>query len=264
MRILVVNDDGISAEGLAVAEEIAAAVAGSAEDVWVVAPAFEQSGVAHCISYIRPMRLEPLGPRRVAIEGSPADCVLAAVHEIMKDSPPDLILSGVNRGHNVAEDTLYSGTIGGAMEAALQGYRAIALSQYYGPGNHGLDDPYEAARVHGPAVIRAILEADVWEDRRYGVFYNVNFPPVTAAGITGIRVTRQGHRPNATFGVQVQKAPNMRTYLWLTHGQGNDSAEPGSDAYETLHGAITVTPLRADLTAEDLVAPLARVIDRAP
>jgi 5'-nucleotidase len=262
MRILVVNDDGISSEGLVVAEEIAAQVAGGPENVWVVAPAFEQSGVAHCISYIRPMRLEPLGPRRVAIEGSPADCVLAGIHEIMKDGPPDLILSGVNRGHNVAEDTLYSGTVGGAMEGALQGCRSIALSQYFGPGNRSIADPYESARVHGADVVRAILKADIWEDHRYGVFYNVNFPPVPADGIAGVRATRQGHRPEATFGVQVQVAPNMRTYLWLTHGKGNESAAPGTDAYESMNGAITVTPLRADLTAQDLVATLGAAIDR--
>ena len=106
MRILITNDDGISAPGLVVAEEIARELAGPAGEVWVVAPAFEQSGVAHGVSYVRPMRLERLEERRFAVEGSPADCVLAALHEILKDAPPDLVISGVNRGHNVAEDTL--------------------------------------------------------------------------------------------------------------------------------------------------------------
>ena len=131
MRILITNDDGISAPGLAVAEEIARELAGQRGEVWVVAPVFEQSGVSHCVSYIRPMRIEPLAERRFAIEGSPADCVLAALDEILKDAPPDLVLSGVNRGHNVAEDAVYSGTIGGAMEGALNGIRSIALSQYF-------------------------------------------------------------------------------------------------------------------------------------
>ena len=115
MRILITNDDGISAPGLHVAEEIARELAGPAGEVWVVAPAFEQSGVAHAVSYVRPMRLERLDERRFAVEGSPADCVLAGLHEILKGTPPDLVISGVNRGHNVAEDTLYSGTVGGAM-----------------------------------------------------------------------------------------------------------------------------------------------------
>ncbi|PJN95436.1 5'/3'-nucleotidase SurE, partial [Amaricoccus sp. HAR-UPW-R2A-40] len=131
MRILITNDDGISAPGLAVAEAIAAELAGPEGDVWVVAPAFEQSGVGHCVSYIRPMRIEPLEERRFAVEGSPADCVLAGIGEILRDHPPDLIISGVNRGHNIAEDTLYSGTVGGAMEGALHGLPSVALSQYF-------------------------------------------------------------------------------------------------------------------------------------
>ncbi len=118
MRILITNDDGISAPGLKIAEAIANDLAGPTGEVWVVAPAFEQSGVAHCVSYVRPMRLEHLDDKRYAVEGSPADCILAGLFEILKNSPPDLILSGVNRGHNVAEDVLYSGTIGGAMEGA--------------------------------------------------------------------------------------------------------------------------------------------------
>ena len=157
MRILLTNDDGIAAPGLAVAEAIAAEIAGPSGEVWVVAPAFEQSGVSHCISYIRPMRLEQLEARRFAVEGSPADCVLAGIGEIL-DGPPDLVLSGVNRGHNVAEDTLYSGTIGGAMEGALHGFRAVAMSQYYGPTAG--PDPFGAARAHGAAVVRRLLERE--------------------------------------------------------------------------------------------------------
>ncbi len=141
MRILLTNDDGISAPGLAVAEAIAHELAGPAGEVWVVAPAFEQSGVAHSVSYVRPMRLERLEPRRFAVEGSPADCVLAGLHEILKDGPPDLVISGVNRGHNVAEDTLYSGTVGGALEAALHRIPAVALSQYFGPATAAAPTP---------------------------------------------------------------------------------------------------------------------------
>ena len=121
MRILITNDDGINAPGLLTLLNIATEIAGPDGEVWTVAPAFEQSGVAHCISYTHPMMIAQLGERRFATEGSPADCVLAGLHDVMKDAPPDLILSGVNRGNNAAENTLYSGTIGGAMEAALQG-----------------------------------------------------------------------------------------------------------------------------------------------
>ena len=118
MRILITNDDGINAPGLKVLQAIANDLAGPSGEVWTVAPAFEQSGVGHCISYTRPMMIAELAPRRFAAEGSPADCVLAGLHDVMSDALPDLVLSGVNRGNNSAENTLYSGTIGGAMEAA--------------------------------------------------------------------------------------------------------------------------------------------------
>lgn len=259
MRILITNDDGISAPGLAVAEEIAREIAGPDGEVWVVAPAFEQSGVGHCVSYIRPMRLEPLGPRRFAVEGSPADCVLAAVGDILAETPPDLILSGVNRGHNVAEDTLYSGTIGGAMEGALHGFRAIAMSQYFGPARAGTD-AFDAARAHGAGVVRRLLAGARWSAEGYHTFYNVNFPAVGAAEVRGLRATAQGNRPGPTFGTQPQTAPNGRRYLWLTHGHGNAGAAPGTDARECHDGYVTVTPLRADLTARDEIAPLAEAL----
>jgi 5'/3'-nucleotidase len=260
MRILITNDDGISAPGLRVAEEIAGELAGPGGEVWVVAPAFEQSGVAHAVSYIRPMRLERLEERRFAVEGSPADCVLAGLHDILKGGPPDLVISGVNRGHNVAEDTLYSGTVGGAMEAALHGMRAVAMSQYYGPPDAQRADPFAAARAHGPGLLRRLLDAAAWPDGPYGVFYNVNFPAVPAGEVRGLRATFQGHRAAATFGVLPHVAPNGRRFLWLTHGHGNADSVPGSDSRECHDGHVTVTPLVADLTAHDLIAPLAQAL----
>ena len=145
MRILITNDDGINAPGLEVLTEIATAIAGPEGEVWTVAPAFEQSGVGHCISYTHPMMIAELAPRRFAAEGSPADCVLAAIYDVLDGAKPDLVLSGVNRGNNAAENVLYSGTIGGAMEAALQGIPAIALSQFFGPENARLADPFDFA-----------------------------------------------------------------------------------------------------------------------
>ena len=257
MRILITNDDGITAPGLRTAEAVAAEIAGPDGEVWVVALAFEQSGVAHCISYVRPMRLEQLGPRRFAVEGSPADCVIAGLLEILQGSPPDLVISGVNRGHNVAEDTLYSGTVGGAMEAALHGARAVAMSQYYSPANLAAEDPFEAARLLAPDLLRRLMADAPWESAGNRVFYNVNFPARPAAEVRGIRATVQGKRPGATFGVKPHKAPNGRTFLWLTHGTGNAETAPGSDSREAHDGHVTVTPLIADLTAHDIVATLA-------
>jgi 5'-nucleotidase len=251
MRILITNDDGINAPGLEVLTAIAREVAGEAGEVWTVAPAFEQSGVAHCISYVHPTMIAELGPRRFAAEGSPADCVLAGLHDVLKDTPPDLVLSGVNRGNNAAENVLYSGTIGGAMEAALQGLPAIALSQYYGPDNLSLENPFEAAAVHGAALVRKLWEQAQWDRTDYRVFYNVNFPPVPAASVRGTRVTPQGFRRGTGFSVEGSVAPNGRRFLWIKGGAQHVPTEPGSDAHANLEGYITVTPLRADLTAHD-------------
>ena len=255
MRILITNDDGINAPGLAALEEIAAEVAGPDGEVWVVAPAFEQSGVGHCISYTSPFMVTQHGERRFAAEGSPADCVLAALYDVMKDSPPDLVLSGVNRGNNSAENTLYSGTIGGAMEAALQGYPAMALSQYYGPDNINLDDSFEAARAFGAEVVRKALSAPTTEGI-YSVFYNINFPPVPAAGVKGIKAAPQGRRIGTCFGSEPTIAPNGRKFLWLKGGDQRAPVQPGSDAGVNLEGYISVTPMRADLTDHSLLNDL--------
>src|ERR1700733_6540605 len=130
MRILLTNDDGIHAAGLKLLESIAAELS---DDVTIVAPENDQSGVAHSLSLNDPLRLREISPRHFAVKGTPTDCVIMGVRLVMKDRPPDLILSGINRGLNVAEDVTYSGTIAGAMEGTLLGIPSIALSQGYGP-----------------------------------------------------------------------------------------------------------------------------------
>jgi 5'-nucleotidase len=256
MRILITNDDGINAPGLEVLTEIATEIAGPKGEVWTVAPAFEQSGVGHCISYTHPMMLAQLGHRRFAAEGSPADCVLAAIHDILQGARPDLVLSGVNRGNNAAENTLYSGTVGGAMEAALQGLPAIALSQYLGPETEPLADPFEAARVHGAGVVRALLDRGIWEMGDYRTFYNVNFPPRAAADVRGMRIAPQGFRRDTAFSVEPHMSPSGRKFLWIKGGGQRAPTAPGSDAAVNLEGYIAITPMRADLTAHDLLADL--------
>ncbi len=259
MRILITNDDGINAPGLEVLQAIASELAGAAGEVWTVAPAFEQSGVGHCISYTRPMMLAQMGEKRFAAEGSPADCVLAGLHDVMKDAAPDLVLSGVNRGNNSAENTLYSGTIGGAMEAALQGLPAIALSQYYGPGNIDLENPFEASAQHGVDVVRRILANTPEETGGYRLFYNVNFPPVAAAKVKGTRLATQGFREGLGFSTEPHNAPSGRRFLWIKGGDQRRPTAEGSDAQLNLQGYISVTPMRADLTAHEMLDTLAGI-----
>lgn len=256
MRILITNDDGINAPGLAVLQAIATEIAGPQGEVWTVAPAFEQSGVAHCISYTHPTMIAKLGPRRFAAEGSPADCVLAGIYDVLQGAKPDLVLSGVNRGNNSAENVLYSGTIGGAMEAALQGIPAIALSQFFGPEMDGLTDPFETARTHGTATVRALLDKGIWTGDDYRTFYNVNFPPFPAARVKGMKVAAQGFRRDTSFSAEAQISPTGRRYLWIKGGPQQTPTAPGTDAAVNLDGYISVTPLRADLTAHDLLSDL--------
>ena len=256
MRILITNDDGINAPGLAVLTDIAQEVAGPDGEVWTVAPAFEQSGVGHCISYTHPTMIAELGPRRFAAEGSPADCVIAGLYDVLKDNPPDLILSGVNRGNNAAENTLYSGTIGACIEGALQGVRSIALSQFYGMKNKDLDNPFEAAAVHGAATVRALMNEMLWDDADYKVFYNVNFPPVPASAVKGMAATTQGFRLNTRFRAEAQTSPTGRKFLWVRGGPQHEPTEPGTDAAANLEGFVSITPMRADLTDYALVDTL--------
>ncbi|MEL6608660.1 MAG: 5'/3'-nucleotidase SurE [Pseudomonadota bacterium] len=249
MRILITNDDGINAPGLAVLDTIAREIAGPDGEVWTVAPAQEQSGVAHCISYTRPLLLTQLEDRRFTTDGAPADCVIAGLWQVMADARPDLILSGVNRGNNAAENTLYSGTLGACIEASLQGVPSVGLSQFYGPANAGLPDPFEASAIWGVRAVQACLEAGFDTDAAYPLFYNVNFPPVPAADVKGLAAVAQGRRHGIAFGAKKTTAPNGRDYLWISGGNQQAPTDPGTDAQANLDGHVSITPMRADLTA---------------
>lgn len=257
MRILITNDDGINAPGLEVLTAIAHEIAGDTGEVWTVAPAFEQSGVAHKISYTHPMMIAQMGERRFAAEGSPADCVLAGLHDVLVNARPDLVLSGVNRGNNAGENALYSGTLGGAMEAALQGLPAIALSQYLGPDNFDKPHQFEAAAQHGVACVRKLLDQGLWDNGEdYRLFYNVNFPPVRGADVKGLKVCAQGYRRDAYFGVEPHHSPSGRKFLWIKGGGQHSPTAPGTDVALNLDGYVTITPMRADLTAHDTLPHL--------
>jgi 5'-nucleotidase len=260
MRILVTNDDGISAPGLAVLEDIANEVAGPDGEVWVVAPAFEQSGVGHCINYIKPSMISQLGERRFAIEGSPADCVLAGLGDVV-EGKVDLVLSGVNRGNNAAENTMYSGTIGAAMEAALQGINGIAMSQFYGPENVKLDNPFEAAAATGVDCVRRLVEKSEWGGDDYKLFYNVNFPPCPAAKVKGLAAVAQGYRGDGRMGVHPQVSPSGRKYLWIQGSAQGEPTAPGTDVKANVEGWVSVTPMRCDLTDRSALKGLRDVLD---
>ncbi|MEM6623258.1 MAG: 5'/3'-nucleotidase SurE [Pseudomonadota bacterium] len=257
MRILVTNDDGISAPGLAVAEAIAAEIAGPDGEIWVVAPEGERSGVSHCISYTAPVRLTQLGPRRYTVDGYPADCVLVGLHKVLKDTPPDLVISGVNRGHNVAEDVVYSGTAGAAMEGGLNRVPSIALSQFYRSTDGAPDDLWDAARTFGVQVVRAVMAMPFPGT----VFYNVNFPAEPAAAVQGLKVCRQGIREEATFEITDFTSPANRSFQFYRHRTANISAPEGTDARLLLDGWVTITPLRPALTAEDLLDDARAALD---
>ena len=252
MRILITNDDGIDAPGLAILSDIAETLAGESGEVWCVAPATEQSGVGHCISYTTPTMVRKQGERRYSVQGTPADCVLAAIFDLMPERP-DLILSGVNSGNNAAENVLYSGTIGAAMEGALQGVRSVALSQFYGPRNIGEEHPFSAAREHGLDTLQRLLAADPWDEAGYRLFWNINFPPVPSDEVLGLKVTSQGFRTGGHHHVIRAEAPSHRHYLWV---RGSDQQQPtgeGTDAQANVDGYISLTPMRADLTAHEVL-----------
>ncbi|TFG88700.1 MAG: stationary phase survival protein SurE, partial [Hyphomicrobiales bacterium] len=210
---------------------------------------FERSGVSHAISYTSPMRMTQLDERRYTVDGYPADCVLVGLRVILKNSPPDLILSGVNRGHNVAEDVVYSGTAGAAMEGGLSGIRSIALSQFYSASAKGPDDIWDPTRAWGLKTVRAVLDMP-FADKS---FYSVNFPAVKLDAIRGMTVCPQGIRSDATFEVVPHRAPNGRDFMFLRHNTANSSAPEGCDARLGADGWVTITPLRPQLTATDLL-----------
>ena len=236
-RILVSNDDGVYAPGLKLLERIARQLS---KDVWVVVPQIEQSAASHSLTLSRPLRIRKLSPRRYWLDGTPTDCVLLAIKNILKDHPPDLVLSGVNRGGNLGEDVTYSGTIAAAMEATLLGVPAIALSQYVAGNNR---TKWQTAERHAPGLIRQLVEV-TWPA---GVVVNVNFPDVPADEVTGIEITRQGRRK---VGDELQERldPRGRPYYWIGSMRREEPSRPGTDLAAVHQGAISVTPLYLDLT----------------
>ena len=211
MRILLTNDDGIHAPGLDVLEAIARQFS---DDIWIVAPAEEQSGAGHSLTLSRPVRMREHGPRRFSVSGTPTDAVMMALRTVMPGAP-DLLLSGVNRGAILGDDVTYSGTVSAAIEGSLAGIRSIALSQVYAKEGMGDTVPFGAAAAWGARVIEPLLGAP-FAPR---TLVNVNFPALEPAAVKGIRVVRQGFHDYARGSVVEGTDPRGYRYFWFgLHG----------------------------------------------
>ena len=248
MRILITNDDGIHSPGLGALERIAAHFS---DDIWVVAPELDQSGLAHSLSLNDPLRLRKVSDKHYAVRGTPSDCVIMAIRRLLADKKPDLVLSGVNSGGNLAEDVTYSGTVAGAIEGTLLGVNAIALSQAYTYANEERVVPWGTTEHHAPDIIRKILDFGFPP----GVFYNLNFPNRAADQIKGIAITSQGKLAHALHIDERRDGRNL-PYYWLMYRREPATAEPGSDVEALEKGMVSVSPLRIDMTAYDLADPL--------
>jgi 5'-nucleotidase len=240
MRILVTNDDGIHSPGLVVAENIARALS---DDVWVVAPENEQSGASHSLTLTTPLRLRQIEERRFAVSGTPTDCVMMACLHILKDQVPELILSGVNWGSNLADDVTYSGTIAGAMEGCALGIPSIAMSQCYDEGDRQAID-WSAGEAHGAATVRQLVQAG-WPA---GTLINVNFPGCPADQVKGVKVVPQGKYDLQSTEIEERTDARQRAYYWIGLRRRKATPPDDSDVGAVYGGHIAVTPLHLNLT----------------
>jgi len=251
-RILISNDDGIEAPGLKVLERVARSLS---DDVWVVAPDTEQSGAGHSLTLTRPLRIREIAEKRWAVNGTPTDCIMMAVNKIMADNLPTLILSGINRGGNLAEDVTYSGTVSVAMEGTLAGIPSIALSLCIRPE---LPVAWETAEQYAPQIIKDLMQFDWPRD----VLMNVNFPAFPPEEVKGVRVTEQGRREMVGNNIEERVDPRGFTYFWF--GLGREVGMPGhqADIKTVREKMISVTPLHLDLTHHETRAKLGPALEK--
>ncbi len=256
LRILLTNDDGINAPGLVALEKIARALS---DDVWIVAPEFEQSGMSRALTIHSPLRVRELDERRFAVTGTPTDCIAMAARHLMKDRIPDLVLSGVNRGSNIADDVTYSGTVAGAMEGTVVGVKSIAMSQAIGfSGSPEIQ--WATGEKYGPSVVCALLDRP-WPK---GILWNVNFPDVPPDRVERFEITRQGRRDVNNLFIDARQDARGVPYYWVGFERKLSNPPEGTDLRAIYEGRISATPLHLDLTAVDLVDDAAQALNGTP
>ncbi|TWB48805.1 5'/3'-nucleotidase SurE [Nitrospirillum viridazoti] len=243
-RVLLTNDDGINAPGLALLAEL---VAGVAEEVWVVAPEKDQSGMSRAVTLTTPLRVEERGERRYALTGTPSDCAIFGLRHLLKDNPPDIVLSGINRGANVGDEVPYSGTVAAALTARLLGVPAIAFSQSFARGGQVR---WDTARAVFARSLDYALDLRVAAN----AVLNVNFPDVDAADVGDVVLTRQSR--GTLDRIDVEPRADMRggTYYWMAFRRHMPILGPDTDAGALKHGLVSVTPLGFDMTAPEGIA----------
>jgi 5'-nucleotidase len=250
-RVLLTNDDGIDAPGLAVLEAVAAELA---SEVWVVAPEHDQSGQSHAISLHHPIRVTAQGPRRFGVTGTPGDCAVMGVRHLMPE-PPSLILSGVNRGANLGIETVFSGTVGGAMTGMMLGIPSIALSQAFTDRERVR---WDTARRLAPGVVRELLAIGWSPD----TCLNVNFPDRPVEEVGALTLARQGVGMVRSIDVETRTDPRGLVYHWLAFRRELRDQQPESDLTVLSGGRIAVTPIRYDRTDEAAFEALAGRLPR--
>ncbi len=250
MRILITNDDGIHAEGLGVCEQIGRALS---DDVWIIAPEYDQSGVSHSLSLNDPLRLREIGERHFAVRGTPTDCIIMGARHILKGRPPDLVLAGVNRGRNAGEDVIYSGTVAGAVEGTILGIPSLALSQAY-LSRSKVPPHWDTAIAFAPDIIRRVLAQGMPRD----VLINVNFPDCAPSEVKGIAVAAQGRRRQERLHIDAREDGRGNAYYWIAYVRSRGlPPSDGTDVSALAANRIAVTPLRLDMTDEAYMTKLA-------
>lgn len=234
MRILLSNDDGIDARGLAVLFDALEPLG----ELWVVAPAAEQSAMSHSLTMHRPLRVRERAPRQFSVDGTPADTIYVALHHVLPD-PPDIVVSGINRGANLGFDVHYSGTVAAAREACLQGIPAVAVSAR-------IDDApprYDTAGI----VARKVVERVAADGLDPGVLLNVNVPCVAPEDLLGLRAAVLGRRLYAS-SVDLRHDPRGKPYVWIGGPHQGFDGPDNADGRCVDAGYATITPLGVDPT----------------